>query len=271
VPAADRRSGAIPSRRALALAFSVVVHGALLYAVSLAPWSSTAPEPQHRLEVVWLSKLPVPDALPAAVAPPAVPDAIEPSSAPEPPSASEPPTVGPGPSAVADEIEPPDPAPAASEVPPAGSDDRPARRYLRPQIDFDEERRRAVAKVLEQHGREREYATFSVDDLAEEPPPELEPIVPPADVPRDNCVIAKGKLQQLVMMMALRCTRPPRDDMFAAIKPAYLNKHPLCREVRVTPPPRSPGVPENEIVATKCRLVDEDELLAAREDLDTVR
>ncbi len=171
----------------------------------------------------------------------------------------------------ADEPEPSDPARAAPETAPPGNEDRPARRYLRPQIDFDEERRRAVAKVVEQRERAQAQVTFSTDDLVEAAPPVPEPIVPPADVPRDNCVIAKGKLQQLVMMMTLRCIRPPRDDMFAGIKPAYLNKRPLCREVRVTPPPRIPGVPENEIVATKCRLVDADEILAAREDLDTAR
>ena len=263
--AAGLRSVPARPRPALALILSIAAHGVVLYAVSRLPWSSHELETREVLQVVWLNDLTLtatreptaasePEAQPAEPAPPPdeAPDDEPPNeTAPRPPAREDTPPAQ----------QSNDTAPAPT---PGDTERKP--RYLRPRIDFEEERKRAVAKVLEQRDGANDYVTFSLDDLAEDAPPKLEPIVPAMDAPRDNCVIVKGKIQRMLMLLMNRCVRGPRDDMFAGLKPAYLEKRPLCEEVRVTPPPLVPGKPENEVVAIKCRLVDEAELVAAREN-----
>lgn len=280
MPATDPRSAPIRTRRALALGLSAAAHAALLCTVTLAPWPSADRASSRRLAVVWLRDLPIRTVAAPQPNEPAA-EAVEtpsetvstspirPDEAASGAREAEAARIAVDATARSVEREPAtlsEPGPRAQPPEP-----RRPRRYLRPQIDFDEERRRAAAKVIEQQQRRENYATFSTDDLAERTPPEPVPIVPRPDVPHDNCVIAKGKLQQLAMMMMMRCVRPPRADMFAALKPAYLTQRPLCTEVRFTPPPRAPGAREDERVAIKCRLVDEEELLAARGDLDSAR
>jgi hypothetical protein len=257
-------------RRRLSVPLSVALHAAAFYAIGLVPWAaSEIPEPQPpQREVFWLDQaLPIPAAKsldPADTASartePASEPAPEPTPAPErtespapqpltraPPPSPPPREVPAAPSAspiaatapvpVADERSPTAPAPE-SPAPP-------------PEVDWEKERHDAVRDVLEGRATQREYLTFSIDDLVEEPKP-VDPLPLPLVV--DNCVIVKGRLARFAALMMGRCVREARADLFAAIKPAYLKARPVCIETR----PDNPGSflsDGREISTVKCELV----------------
>src|SRR5688572_27631247 len=120
---------------------SMFAHAIAGYALSRNLWSDAASPPRPRAEF-FLFEIPAPRP-PEAV--PVAPPVAEPTVVVE-----APPLAEPAPSA--------EPAPRAS-------------------IDFDEERRRAVNQVVESRAGEREYLTFSIDDVAS-PRAEPEPDKP---------------------------------------------------------------------------------------------
>jgi hypothetical protein len=133
---------------------------------------------------------------------------------------------------------------------PAAQDERPSTASL-PPIDWEKERRDAVASLIAERANPRHYVTFSMADVVKEPPAPLEPVPPPFV---DDCVIAHGRLQVFMAQMTGRCVRDARGDLFAALMPDYLNNRPVCRETY----PDSPGSvlsDGTEISTVKCELV----------------
>jgi hypothetical protein len=257
-------------RRRLSVPLSVALHAAVFYAIGLVPWAaSEIPErPVSQRQVVWLEQSPAPLPERRAVDPseasatsePTVP-AVEPEKrtanvVPAPP-ASPPVERRPTPPVVE-----PSARPTAPTAPVRAAEDRadvraaePAAAPPVPDVDWEKERHDAVRDVLEQRATQREYLTFSLDDLIEEPEP-ADPVPLPLVV--DNCVIVKGKLQRFAALMMGRCVREARSDLFAAIKPAYLKAHPVCIETR----PDNPGSflsDGRQISTVKCELVANEE------------
>jgi hypothetical protein len=266
-------------RRPWGLAFSIVLHGAVLYAVTRVPWSAMsalprAPAPVSR--VVWLREPPPKPPLseptldPAvesggaeagtavAVVHPPIPELpIRPDLPPPPRSAPEPRRPRAGSEATppsrtaprADRIAPPsetEPAATETETESSGRDGR-----ALPEVDWEKERRDAIDSVLEERALRRGPRTFSLDDVIEEPEP-AEPVLPPLVV--DHCVIVKSKLQRFAALMTGRCVREARGDLFALIKPPYLKSRPICVETR----PEAPGsflADGTPISTVKCELV----------------
>jgi hypothetical protein len=226
---------------------------------ALDPTEETAPAPAPAPAENPPPAEPAPD-LAAAVAPPSPerplpeprPARPPPEPRPAPPPIESPPAPERAPAERRASAEPRDSAEPRARSP--ASTDAPPPATL-PDVDWEKERRDAVRDVLEQRAHEREYLTFSLEDLVEEPEPE-EPVLPPLTV--DNCVIVKGKLQRFAALMMGRCVREARGDLFAAIKPAYLRAHPVCVETR----PDNPGsfLSDGRRISTvKCELVANEE------------
>jgi hypothetical protein len=250
------------------VSLSIALHAGVFYAIGRVPWAaSEIPQPiaSPPHQIVWLEdwRRPNPDqrALDAVEESARAAD-NQPSEVPPPertanvtpparlPAAPKPVTVPsePATAPVRERVEPSVESNASSEEtsPPAST---------LPEVDWEKERHDAVRDVLEQRSRQREYLTFSLDDVIEEPEP-VEPVLPPLMV--DNCVIVKGKLQRFAALMMGRCVREARSDLFASIKPAYLRAHPVCVETR----PDNPGSflsDGTQISTVKCELVVDDE------------
>ena len=233
------------SRSAYALPLSIAIHAVVIVAVSRVPWAASEMAPPSPILSVWLQTMRTPQPRapeatesPDERVPELVPEELAPAERPP-----EPPPEKPAPQ--------PEPAPAVaapSEAPPPQ-----AERAPRPDIDWDEERRRAVRGVIENQEHERGYRTFSPDDIApKKREPDVEPAPPPMVV--DDCVITTSKVKRMMMMMIGRCVRGPRGDLFADIKPFYLKARPVCAETR----PEAPGAVTStgEVISTvKCELV----------------
>jgi hypothetical protein len=253
-------------RRTWAVPLSLALHGAAFYAIGVVPWAASEmpepPAPQNR--VVWVKDWPPPrDSQPpeeraldptGAAARPEV--AAEASSTPPPRTANvaPPPRKPPTP--------PIEPQPAPRPESPqrdagaaANSSDGAGPASTVPKVDWEKERHDAVREVLNERAQQREYLTFTLDDLVPKPEP-VDPVPPPLVV--DNCVVVTGKLQRFAALMMGRCVREARGDLFAAIKPAYLKTHPVCIETR----PENPGSflsDGRQISTVKCELVANDE------------
>ncbi len=250
-------------RRRWAIPLSITLHVAVFLAIGTVPWAaSDLPRPRVPLaRVVWLTDQPKPSPEQSALEPTEATTVTD-AAAPEPEVPVAPPRPSPEPAPErqrrARPVEP-NPRPAPAPVPPAtapssAANGPPAAASV-PEVDWDKEREKAVHDVLEQRARQREYLTFSLDDLVKEPEP-AEPVLPPLVV--DSCVIVKGKLQRFAALMMGRCVREARGDLFALIKPAYLKAHPVCIETR----PDSPGSflsDGRQISTVKCELVAGDE------------
>jgi hypothetical protein len=141
--------------------------------------------------------------------------------------------------------DPPRPPPAPVEEPARAADEP---RPTVPRVDWEKERRDAVARVI----GERAAGEEGADSGRDRQPQLVEP--PPPPMVRDNCEIAKGLLQRFFVQMRGGCVRDAYGDLFAAIKPDYLKARPVCAETR----PEAPGAltSTGEIVSTvKCELV----------------
>lgn len=206
-----------------------------------------AAAPRPPVAVVWLAELPQ-----AAVAPPidALQELIVHPAAPAPAAGA--PPLEPRPAHKAER-----PRARAAPVPRAAqSEERAAVPAPEPPsgpgaIDWEKERRAAVASVIAELEGPRHYVTFSADDYVKEPPAPIEPVPPPFI---DDCVIAHGRLQVFMAQMMGRCVRDARGDLFAAIMPAYLTTRPVCKETH----PEAPGsvlADGSEISTVKCELV----------------
>lgn len=237
--------------RYAAIGVSVALHSVLLFAASRSPWPMPASESGP--PIVWLEAravLPPRNILPEPTPePPPEPAEIEtpPPPTPEPPATAETPT------------EPEDQAPTAESSAPEPSrppEQQGVQEPTKPRIDWNLERRRAIASVLEEQERNGDYHTFSLDDVEEPEPQKIEPA--PKPMVTDNCVIATNRFARFAAMMIGRCVREPNGDLFADAKPAYLDLEPVCRETR----PESPGsvTSDGRVLSTvKCELVSEQE------------
>jgi hypothetical protein len=256
-------------RRRWTVPLSIALHAAVLYTIGRVPWAaSEIPQPAAPTsQVVWLEDVRPPKPLERALDPTEPSASVadnRPAEAPPPehtaavappppqPSPVEPAPIEPSPERPARPAPAREPAPRAEE-PVASTTDAPPAATI-PDVDWDKERHDAVRDVIRQRATEREYLTFSYDDVFKEPEPE-EPVLPPLVV--DQCVIVKGRLQRFAALMTGRCVREARSDLFAAIKPAYLRAHPVCVETR----PDNPGSflsDGRQISTVKCELVAEE-------------
>ena len=243
----DSRGAARRGRRnPYALPLSIAIHAVVIVAVSRVPWAvSELARPSPTLSV-WLQTMGTPQ--PRAPGATEFPDERVPEVVPRAPAPAE------RPPEPAREKPAPQPEPAPAVAAPTETAPSPqAERAPRPDIDWDEERRRAVRGVIENRERERGYRAFSPDDIApRKREPDVEPAPPPMVV--DDCVITTSKVKRMMMMMIGRCVRGPRGDLFADIKPFYLKARPVCAETR----PEAPGAVTStgEVISTvKCELV----------------
>lgn len=243
---------------------SIVVHVLAAYALSRQVWpgvsAPTTPTPEF-----FLFERPVPQ--PREAAPeepaPAVPEEREPAPVPA-PRAAEP---LPAPTVV---VEPPpanEPAPATEPAP-----------TPRAYIDFDEERRRAANQVIGSREAEREYLTFSIDDVAPprpEPEPEQRSIFDGTGGPRGPSVGQLGQARTKfghrvsalcnaltgggfsLMGWGSFCAGPADGEpsgLFPEVRPAYLDLMPECVDTRDTAPALALEAP---FPTVKCRLVEQ--------------
>jgi hypothetical protein len=269
-PTRPRRDGLarFPLSRAAFIA-SIAAHVLAAYALSRNPWSGASLPPPPTAEFFLFE---MPARRPADVAPVTAPvmPTVEPA-----PEAREEPAPAPAPRPLPEPtvvVEPPPlvvPEPSAEPVP-----------TPRAFIDFDEERRRAANQVVESRAGEREYLTFSIDDVVAprpEPEPDKPSIFDGTGAPRGPSVgqlgQARTKLGHRVSALcnALTggfslmgwgsfCAGPSDSEpsgLFPEVRPAYLDLMPECVDTRDMAPALALEAP---FPTVKCRLVMPDEI-----------
>jgi hypothetical protein len=237
----------VRSRRAIAA--SIILHAALVLAVSRGSWrAADGDDREPPPAVVWLSET-MPTRIDAAA------DVREHRSPPDDTDASE----------VVDAAEAADPAAEAAEAAdradpanPADPVDAPRRAIVEAQIDWQREARRVVDSAREQREREARYRTFSLSDVVPGSPPQGEPRPRRSvfDSPAagraglsyqdasgatvrwisDACYSVSGGVGNIFAfplsvaaadLPNVTCVRLiPRSDLFEHIKPAYLLTRP---------------------------------------------
>ena len=271
-----QRRGALaqfPLSRAAFIA-SIGAHVLAGYALSshLWPGASLSPPPTAEFFLFEMPAPRPPEAVPVAPPVEPVPEAREepappPAPAPVPRRAE----VVPEPTVV---VEPPpavEPAPSAEPAP-----------APRAPIDFDEERRRAANQVVESRAAQKEYLTFSMDDLVAprpEPEPERRSIFDGtgATATRGPTVGQLGqartkfghKVSALcnaltggfsVLGFGSFCAGPSDSEpsgLYPEVRPAYLDLMPECVDTRDTAPELAREAP---FPTVKCHLVKPDEI-----------
>lgn len=266
------RLGQLPLSRAAFIA-SLAAHVLAGYALSRQIWPGASLPPAPTAEF-FLFEMPAPRPPEAVPVPPPtepVPEARdEPAPEPAPAPAPRPPQPVPERTVV---VEPP---PA---VEPAAPDElAPAPRAP---IDFDEERRRAANQVVTSRAGEREYLTFSIDDVA---PPRAEPEPDKPSIFDGTGASSRGpKVGQLgqartkfghrvsalcnaltggfsLMGWGSFCAGPSDggpSGLFPEVRPAYLDLMPECVDTRDTAPELAREAP---FPTVKCHLVMPDEI-----------
>jgi hypothetical protein len=234
------------------LPLSLLVHGWLV-AVVLSPRLGDLPTPATRSAVLWLT-------VPELAAPPAP----EPDISVEPPRDAPRPAPRPSPRRATRPREAAPAAPTQAEAPARAPPAPPA-------IDWERERRDALSQLRGE--RERDYSTFSADDFVAPPAPLRDP-APTGEIFAPNehgpsllalgeqrtrfgrglaelCHVLTGGLGVSLQGHALfsLCAAPQgRSDLFAAIKPDYLQLVPDCANDL----PRAAAIPPSLV---RCRLV----------------
>jgi hypothetical protein len=257
-----------------AVALSIACHAVVAYAVNQVSWSARQAVRAAPTSVIWLNEWrPFERNTESRVRE----EPIETGEVPVPPAEAEPP-------AQAEQPEPPVSVERDEGAATASSaDDNRPRTYLAPGIDWEAERQRAVARVLEDLERQ---ARFSTDDSSEEAPPN------PREHLFDNpsrgsrgghgAALQPGRARSRFLNrvaelcnaltgggigigfagfgLGSACTDAgPTADFFADLRPDALNSLPECAE-----PEDLPALAierRDEIPTIKCRLVlkDEDE------------
>jgi hypothetical protein len=113
-----------------------------------------------------------------------------------------------------------------------------------------------IARVLEE--QEAGLSTLSPGSAPE--PATLPAESPPsaiAEAMSEKCAVVTSRARRFALRMFGLCTREPRDDLFADIKPAYLKSKPVCAETRFGEPAVF-DADGNEISTVKCQLVAEE-------------
>jgi len=235
------------SRRRAGFALSLALHVVVVGAVVQLHWPAhDGPARPAQPRIAWLAgpvqalvapqvEIVAPDAASTAdTAPPAERQPVKKLERPSTRKASVPRTSG-----------------AAGESAPASQTPTDNDRPSRAPVDWENERRAAVASVIAERESPRHYVTFSMDDYFPEPAAPSESVPPPFV---DDCVLAHGRLQVFMAQMTGRCVRDARGDLFAAIMPAHLTARPVCAETH----PDAPGsilADGTEISTVKCELV----------------
>jgi len=281
-PASARKPfGSARSRRAVAWACSVSLHLIVVAIASRATWLAVETAPPAPRAVVWLGewRLSEPERQVRAPDPAEVaePDddtdvAVEREPDADAPVEREPEAIDATEGAV---VETPDPGPAPPTIAPV--EERPSRNYIVPDVDWDEERRRAVEQVGEQLALAESYRTFSLDDVIEEPLPE-EPGRPTNDIfeapsgGAGRAFLTPGrsggpigrKITALCdvlggigigfgpFVLGSVCAEREPYTYFSHLKPTYMLARPVCTE---NPGAEAPDVDGPGDPTVKCRLV----------------
>ena len=258
------------SRNAFML--SILVHAAVAYVAMRFAFDVDAPLPvTPSAEFLWLGERVLPPPVAELPQPPAIetPAVVAPREAPPEPA---PPQRAVPQRAPAVVVTPPAPAAPEAEigVPPVTA----------PSIDFDAERRRAAAEVIEEREREGEYLTFSIDDVA---PPRPEPEPKPKRSIFDGggadfggrsvgtvgqqrtrigrklaefCNALTGGFGVAFQGFGLfsACAKPDDEPsgLFPEVRPAYLDLVPECAESQPENPELAAAAPFSTV---KCRLM----------------
>jgi hypothetical protein len=179
----------------------------------------------------------------------------------------------------AEALEPPaESQPVADAPPPAvipqleEPADRPRASFVRPGIDWEQERNNAVRQMLEAQARDAGRITFSSEELFEkpeaEPPNPREHIFDSPQRGKSWSALTPGQgRSHFANRVAAFCNAltggalcadaGPGADFFTDIRPAYMESLPVCVETR---DPLLMPEPSNEFPTIKCRLVKKDEL-----------
>ncbi len=293
--AAAPRYLSLRGRRALAV--SIFLHALLILALIRAERQDEPSRTPAPATIVWLGEL--------RTAPPPPPPA-PPRAAPVPPPVETPPAPAetvPAPAQTA-----PAPTPARAKPPqrpraeassarpasPRAPPELPARPRAPPspaveggQVDFEALRRRAVAQVVEQQARARNYHTFSLDDAvgkaapADPNPwqgvwkaafegrlggPSDEPSLMHAGQQRTKVGRAVAGLCQALLgggnffgLFSLCGSYDSGPDLDSPIRPDYLKKRPLCAQATQEQLAAALASGADSIPSLKCRLVDDAE------------
>jgi hypothetical protein len=274
--------------RVIAFAASIALHGSVIYFVSRAHWSTIENERGAPPEVVWLSDwqpvaattteaaLDIVPPEPQASVDEATEDSADSEDAADTTDTADPTDEPPATDAadVADVAEAVDAADAAesasvAELPDTVTGDDadaadtgaessptpaegPGRAYIVREVDWDQERRQAVAMVREQAERDAGYPTFSLADVFDEPPPEEPGLARSVfDTPRSGRALMRpgqartrvggwigekcNRLLGGISVFGLVSLCAPDNtpsDLFESIKPEYLKKRPAELVVR---------------------------------------
>lgn len=292
-PKRPPRAGRAPSSRT-AFVVSIVVHVLAVYALALQQFAD-APAPPRTVADYFVFELPAPRPEPmpapepvpeaAPVEPPVEQQAIEP---PAPAAEAEPErSAAVAPAAPANEAVPAeDREPAAvDEAPPVPAVESPADEpdaaLPQPFVDFSEQSRRAARELITERAAERDYRTFTLDDIA---PPRPEPESRPKRSIFDGgggadfggrsvgtvgqqrtkfgrklaelCNALTGGFGVGFMGFGLfsACASPNTgpSGLFPEVRPAYLDLMPECVDTRDTAPALALEAP---FPTVKCRLV----------------
>jgi hypothetical protein len=251
----------------VAFAVSIGAHVLAGYALSRQVWPSSVPPLSTVAEFAMFE---VPRPRPPEPEPAPAPELPQPQAPEQPVTVAPlPPAAEPAPESSA-AVEPSDePQPAAAPVP-------------APVIDFDEARQRAAEEIVTERSAERQYMTFSIDDVApprpvEEPKPERS-IFDPGPRSRGPTVGQPGQQRTAfgrtmaglcnaltggfsLMGFGSFCAAADEEPsgLFHEVRPAYLDLMPECVETRDTAPQLAR---ESPFPTLKCRLVKQ----AAAED-----
>jgi hypothetical protein len=211
------------------------------------------------------------------------------------PRSAEPPAAEPQPARRVVEVERPAPRPERAVVEIERPSPRPERAVVEAEppapaaetdetaVDLETLRRDAITAVLDQTERDNEYMTFSLEDLDEDDAPPPEPgadvdVFEPSPGSGGRGVLRPGSGRtKLGRWLADTCNaltggfgffglgvcaeNRARSDLFAHLKPAYLQKLPLCTETAVAASAGGAGGTE-AATTIKCRLVTEEERAA---------
>lgn len=163
-------------------------------------------------------------------------------------------------------------------------------------FDFEAEREKAVALIIEEQARERSYRTFSLDDLIDEAPPEDpdpgadQDVFAPPSSPGGRSAMRPGQARTRIGraigeicnslggigvgfmgfgLFSLCEGEGERADFFGHLRPAYMEKLPVCTEQELSDAQLAAAqitdFSEIERTVVKCRLVDRDEVLVVPE------
>jgi len=287
-----RFANATRSRSAFALQVSIALHALLLYIVSREPWLKPAVvgHEDQRLAITWIESLPLVEPVPPPEPEPSLPAEPEAEATTRQAETSEPTVEAPLTETrqaleQADTEVPAEARQRDDDLPRnADSSESAGGEYRR--VNWNAERQTVVAMVLERLERESNYVDFSAADLFEEPP-EREPGGPPPGQsifespsgPRGGpSILRPGQSRSRIGRFLAKlcnelsgggiglfgfgsiCADPPKGaDYFAHLRPAYMDKMPVCEEVEVARPAAdSPGIEEYSTI--KCRLVAKSDL-----------